>query len=382
MIRGQFQIFSCRSAEHYSDKIVHQLQELVEARSKELFDQGELSLHEQDELQFVLNLREDGARIGKSTIVHFDDGEMNVLIDEAENVRDKDVFLVQCPYNTINGLTVSENIMETFIFLDALRRAKAQSVTLISLYYPFGRGDKQHAKDGVPAKMLASLLTNAGMNNILTMDLHADQITGFFNSRETRIEHLHASPLHIKYIQEFVGTDDLSIMAPDTGAAKRAQFFAQNLQAKMVMSYKRRSYQKKHVVDELKILGLPEKNVIIVDDIVSSGGSVIKVMEKLTEHNVENIYIACTHPLMTGKCIENLDKLYNDPKHPFKGLIGTDAIPHNGEVKNKEWYAEIDTSRFVAKAVYEMHTSGSVSMLHDPFCVDKHDLWIHKKQDD
>jgi len=375
VIRGHFHLFSCRSGEEYAQKLVKQLKILIDRRAAELAQKETLTLHEQNELQFIKNISEEEARIGKAEVMHFNDGEMNVLIDPKENVRDKDVFLVQCPYNTINGLTISENLMETFLYLDALRRAKAKTVTLISLYYPYGRGDKQHAKDGVPASLLANMLTTAGMHNLITMDLHADQITGFFDPKYIRVEHLHASPLIIHYLKDKL-TEKAKIAAPDTGAAKRAQFFAQALHKGMIMAYKRRSYEKKHVIDELKILGLPgEGEVIIVDDIVGSGGSVIKVMEKLGEQGVKKAYVACTHPLLVGNAVETFDKLYHDPKSPFALLIGTDAVPHNGNIKSKPWYVEIDTSRFVAKAIYEMHTSGSVSRLHDPYCVEELGLW-------
>lgn len=378
MIRGEFQLFACRSGELYAKKLVTQLRELIERREKELENKNKLTLHELNELQFINNLRQSDARLGNAKIVQFDDGEMNITLDSNENVRDKDVFLVQCPYNTINGLSISENILETFLFLDTLRRSKAQSITLISLYYPYGRGDKQHGKDGVPAKMLASLMTNAGMNSIITMDLHADQITGFFHAGQVNVEHLHASPLQIHYFKNLLG-DDATIAAPDAGAAKRAQFFAQALQKRMLIAYKKRSYHHKHQVEELSILGLPgEDEVVIVDDIVSSGGSVLKVIEKLKEKGVKKVYVACTHALLIGDAIKKFDEAYADETSPFYKLIGTDAIPHNGELKNKPWYEEVDTSKFIAKAIYEIHTSGSVSYLHNPECVEKEDLYVKK----
>lgn len=376
MPRGEFHLFACRSGEAYAKKIVQQLVFLLDQRKQELLKKKSPTLYEQRELAFLRNTREKGASLGRVRIIHFNDDEMNVQLEEDENVRDRDVFLIQCPYNTASGLTLSQNLFETFNFLDALRHAKARSITLVSLYFPYARGDKQHGKDGVPASLMANLLTTAGMDAIMTLDLHADQITGFFDPVKVRVEHLHASPLFIHYFKDTLHPD-AKVVAPDTGAAKRTQFYAQNLKREMVLAYKKRSYRVKHEVDDLQILGDPgDGSVLIIDDIVSSGGSVIKVMDELAKEGVKKAFVACTHPLLIGNAIEKLDALYNDPKHPFTKLVATDVIPHNGNIKSKPWYVEIDTSRFIAKAIYEVHTSGSLTKLHQPFCVGKHDLWV------
>jgi ribose-phosphate pyrophosphokinase len=375
MIRGHFHLFACRSGQAYSEKLVTQLKNMLEMRSTELANKAGLTLHEINELQFITNIREDGAHIGKSHLMRFDDGEMNVLIDPTENVRDKDVFLVQCHYNTDTEIPISENLMETFLYLDALRRSKVASVTLVSLYYPYGRGDKQHAKDGVPAKLLATLLTSAGADSLITMDLHADQITGFFDASKIRIEHLYASPLMIEYLKGRMG-ENANFAAPDVGAAKRTQFFAQALQKKMIMAYKKRSYEHKHTVSEVTIIGLPDpEEVVIIDDIVSTGGSVLKVIEKLKEKGVKKVRVVCTHPLLIGNAVEKFEAAFRDPENPFSELIGTDAIAHGEKVRKCEWYTEIDTSKFMAKAIYEMHTSGSLSRLRNAHCVSEMGLW-------
>ncbi|MBD3209655.1 ribose-phosphate diphosphokinase [Candidatus Woesearchaeota archaeon] len=379
MLRGEFHIFACRGGEAYAQKLVFHLRDLVKERGKELLRKDSLTLQERRELEFYENLREQDIGLGKATVVHFLDDEMNVQLDKYENVRDKDVFLVQCPYNTTDDLTISQHLLETFLFLDSLRRAKARSVTLISLYFPYGRGDKQHAKDGVPASLLANLVTMAGMDNVVTMDLHADQILGFFDPTKVRVEHLHASPLMIHFLQGRI-SEGAKMGAPDTGAAKRTQFYARHLEKPMLMAYKRRSYERKHTVDETRILGLPGKEeVVVVDDLVSSGRSVAKVIERLAEKGTKRVVAVCSHPLLTGDAVELFDKLYEDKKNPFQLLVGTDAIPHHKEVLGKPWYVELDTSRFIAKAVFEMHTSGSLTKLHDPFCVQRLGLWVPPK---
>lgn len=378
-LRGSFRLFTCHSAEAYTQKLAKQLSHLIVERKKELQTRTNLSSYEENELAFLKEFDNKGILLGKARAVVFDDEEMDVLLDEEENVRDKDVFLVQCPYNTIEPYGINKNVMESFVFIDALRRAKARSITLISLYYPYARGDKQHGKDGIPAKLLATLYQTAGMNNLITMDLHADQIIGFFNPQLVRVENLHATPLIIHYLQKSIDKE-ARIAAPDAGAAKRAQYLAKALNKRMIMAYKRRNYEKKHTIDELKILGLPGKDeVVIIDDMVASGGSVITLMNILKEKGVKKVSVACTHPLLIGKAIDRFDKLHADPTHPFQKVIGTDSIPHNKKLLDKPWYVELDTSRFIAKAIYEIHTSGSLTPLHKPDCVKKFDLSVHKQ---
>lgn len=221
LTRGKFQLFACRSGMDYAQELVKELDNVRTMRAQELRGKKQLGVHERNELEHIDYLGVRGARIGKANVMAFDDGEMDVVIEPKENVRDKDVFLIQNHYNTATRLTVSENVMETLIFVDALRRAKARTITLVSLYFPYARGDKQHGKDGVPAKLFSNLLEKAGVDNLITMDLHADQIIGFFNPTDVRVEHLHANPLLFHYLKDNMAEDG-KITAPDVGAAKRA----------------------------------------------------------------------------------------------------------------------------------------------------------------
>ena len=253
---------------------------------------------------------------------------------------------------------------------DALNHAKAKSVTLVSLYYPFSRGDKQHGKDGITAAMYANMLASVGVNGLVTFDLHTDQIAGFFSQGKMKVENLRASPLLIDYVRRNIGEG--SVCAPDAGASKRAQYYARELGVDVTLGYKRRSYSKDHAVDELRLLGSPEKDlVIIVDDMIASGGSVVKLMDLLAEQEkVKRAYAVATHPLLIEPAVAVFDELYADQQHPFSGLVTTDAILHDPSITSRPWYHGVDTSRFIARALYEIHTSGSLTQLHKPSCVD------------
>lgn len=383
MYRGQFHLFSTRSGKPYADKVIQQLEHIINIRDKELSEKEKkekLSPYERDERQFIDDTHYSNLHVGNAEIQHFEDDEMNPVIDQLENVRDKDVYLIQASYTTTNNFKLSQNVMESFFFIDALVRAKATNINVISLYWPYSRGDKQHGKDAVPADLYARLMTEAGMTGLLTFDLHADQIAGFFDPKSVKLEHLHASPLILHYVNNYL--EKGSVCAPDAGAAKRAQFYAKKLGVDVTMAYKRRSYKETHKVDELQLLGEPDEGIVlVVDDLVASGGSVEKVIEKLAEKGVHEAYVAATHPLLVKNALPNFDAMYKDKKHPFKGLITTDAILHKQEILENEWYHEIDTSRFVAKAIYEMHTSGSLTPLHEPSCIEQLGLWVGTNKD-
>ncbi len=378
IIRGKFQLFACRSGLDYAEQLVKELREVTTQRAKELNSKKQLNIHEKNELEIIEHLGNQEARIGKANIMTFEDGEMDIMIDSKENVRDKDVFLVQNHYNTTTKLSLSENVTETLLFIDALRRAKARTITLVSLYFPYARGDKQHGKDGVPAKLFAKMLTSAGVDNLVTMDLHADQIIGFFEPKEVRVEHLHIAPLLYHFLKENM-EEKGKITAPDVGAAKRAQKLAKALDKALLMAYKRRSYEQKHQIDELKLLGLPsEEEAVIVDDIVATGGSVIRVIDLLKEKKVKKVSVACSHALLTGNAIEKFDTMYNDKNNPFERLIATDTIPHNGTIKGKPWYIQLNTTKYLARVLYEIHTSGSLTPLHEIGAIEKFNLWVNK----
>ena len=367
MSRGRFHLFSTRSALPYARKVVSELESIVESQS---VDMGkERSLTDDQRLEFLKEIRESSLHVGDVRVQHFRDGEMNADLG-SENVRDRDVFLFQAPYTTTNGRTLSENLFEAFVLADALNHAKAKSVTLVSLYYPYGRGDKQHSKGGIPAAMYANMLSSVGVDGMVTFDFHADQIAGFF-PKDMKIENLRASPLLIDYIR--TNLKGASVCAPDAGAGKRTQYYAKELGVDATFAYKRRSYSVDHEVDELWLPGSPENKglVLIVDDMIASGGTIVKLMDLLKEKGVERAYAVATHPLLIDPAVEDFDALYADPDHPFEGLVTTDSILHDDSILSRPWYHGVDTSRFIAKALYEIHTSGSLTQLHDPNCVER-----------
>lgn len=376
MPQSRFQLFAGNAGQQYAVKILGELEQLVRHRFEELRTFDRLSWHQRhEEMPFLEYALEEGLHLGQFAIRDFFDGEFNRPLSDQENVRGKDVFFLQNHYaDDVKRFPLQHNLMETLFCVDSLVHSKADKVNVISLYFPFGRGDKQNGKDGIPARFVANQLMAAGADTLLTMDLHADQILGFFDAKRTGVEHVRISPLMLHYVkQEFA--DHLKVLAPDVGGSKRAQYYAQKLSRKMIQAYKERDYGAISQIKHIDILGNPGTHVFIIDDIVASGGSMMESLDVLGKRGVEKAYIGATHALLVKDAVQKFDKAYEDDNNPFCLMIAADSVLRNPEILNKPWYIELDTSGYIAKAIYEMHTSGSISALHDPTCVERFNLY-------
>ena len=250
-----------------------------------------------------------GADIGNVSIVTFSDGEFEPSFDET--VRGCDVFIVQ------STPPPSDNLMELLLMVDAAKRASANKLVAVIPYFGFARQDKK-GKPRVPiaAKLIANLLTAAGVNRVITMDLHADQIQGFF---EVPVDHLYASTLFLPYLKE-MNLKNLCIASPDMGGTKRANTYAKFLQTDVVVCYKHRD--KANEVSKMMILGdVKDKNVVLVDDMVDTAGTLTKAADLMMEQGALSVRACCTHAILSG---DAYDKINNSK---ITELLVTDSLP-------------------------------------------------------
>jgi len=250
-----------------------------------------------------------GADIGNVSIVTFSDGEFEPSFDET--VRGCDVFIVQ------STPPPSDNLMELLLMVDAAKRASANKIVAVIPYFGFARQDKK-GKPRVPiaAKLIANLLTAAGVNRVITMDLHADQIQGFF---EVPVDHLYASTLFLPYLKE-MNLKNLCIASPDMGGTKRANTYAKFLQTDVVVCYKHRD--KANEVSKMMILGdVKDKNVVLVDDMVDTAGTLTKAADLMMEQGAISVRACCTHAILSGNAY---DKINNSK---ITELLVTDSLP-------------------------------------------------------
>ena len=287
--------------------------------------------------------------LGKASTDRFSDGEFNFQI--GENVRGSDVFIVQptCP-------PTDQNLMELLIMIDTFTRASAERVTAVIPYFGYARSDKKdRPRVPIAAKLVANLITQAGADRILTIDLHASQIQGFF---DIPVDHLYAAPIVVEYFRNNP-IDNLIVVAPDTGGAERARAYAKRLNAGLALCDKRRD--RPNEADIMNIVGdVRGKNCLIVDDMCDTGGTICKVAKALHEAGANDIFACFTHAVLSGGAIDNINGSH------LKKVIVTNTIPlcERGKPLHDGGKIEILTvGKLLASAIKSIHDETSVSSL-------------------
>ena len=284
--------------------------------------------------------------LGQANTTRFSDGEYNFHIQE--NVRGADVFIIQptCP-------PTDRNLMELLIMIDTFVRASAERVTAVIPYFGYARSDKKdRPRVPIAAKLVANLITTAGAHRIMTIDLHAAQIQGFF---DIPVDHIYAAPVMVKYFQDNP-LDDLVVVAPDTGGAERARAYAKRLDAGLALCDKRR--EKANVAEVMNVVGdVRGKNCIVVDDMCDTGGSLTKVAEALKNAGAERIHTCFTHPVLSGQAIEKLEK------SEYEQVVVTDTIPLSEAGASMSKVKVLSVARILARAIKSIHEETSVSSL-------------------
>jgi len=283
---------------------------------------------------------------GKITAKTFSDGETQIEIHE--NIRGRDVFVLQSTCTPVN-----DNLMQLLIIMDALRRASAKRVTAVIPYYGYGRQDRK-VKPRVPisAKLVADLITTAGADRVISIDLHAGQIQGYFN---IPVDNLFAAPLLLKYIRTHF-QDDLVIVSPDAGGVERARAFAKRLSASLAFIDKRRDAP--NISEAMNIIGEVEgKTIIILDDMVDTAGTLTQGANALKNRGAAKIYACCTHPVLSGPSIERLEE------SPIDRLVVTNTIPLSKEAQQCSKIDVLSVAELLGEAIKRVFNSHSVSTL-------------------
>src|SRR5512136_254605 len=286
-----------------------------------------------------------GSPLGKSMVSTFSDGEIHVEIDES--VRGMDVFVIQSISAPIN-----DNLMELLILIDALKRASAERITAVMPYYGYARQDRKVLpRAPISAKLVADLITTAGASRILTVDLHAGQIQGFFN---IPVDHLFAAPVLLEHLKQF--KNDVVIVSPDAGGVERARAYAKRLNASLAIIDKRRDSP--NVAQVMNIIGdVSGMSAVLVDDMVDTGGTLVRGAYALIEKGAKEVRACCTHPVLSGRAIEVI------MDSPIKEMIVTDTIPLKSEAKTCPKIKILSISSLLAEAIRRIYQDESVSDL-------------------
>ena len=281
-----------------------------------------------------------GQELGNVNFQRYSDGEFQPSFEES--VRGSRVFIIGSTNPS------SDNLMEMLLMLDAAKRASARNVNAVIPYFGWARQDRKD-KPRVPiaAKMIAKILESAGATRIITMDLHADQIQGFF---EIPVDHLYASTIFLPYLQS-LNLENLTIASPDMGGSKRAYAYAKALESDVVICYKQRA--KANVISHMELIGNVEgKNVVLVDDMVDTAGTLTKAADLMIERGALSVRAICTHPILSGNAYSNIDN------SKLKELIVTDSIPlisSNSKIK------VLSCADLFADVMKRVHNNESIS---------------------
>jgi ribose-phosphate pyrophosphokinase len=287
--------------------------------------------------------------LGEILVSRFSDGEIRVQV--GENARGLDVFIIQPTCAPVN-----ENLMELLIMLDAFRRASARRITCVMPYYGYARQDKKvKPREPITARLVANLLEVAGANRILTVDLHAQQIQGFFN---LPVDHLYAQPIIGEYlIESGLVHGNCVVVSPDVAGTPRAKALAEMLDVPFAIIAKRRPEPNK--VEVMEVVGNVEgKTAIMVDDMVDTGGSLVQGAEALMERGATDVIACCTHPVLSGNAPERI--LHS----PIRQLIVTDTIPIPPDKMNEK-ITVLSVASLLAEAILRIHNDDSVSVLFE-----------------
>ena len=289
-----------------------------------------------------------GVELGDAVVTRFSDGEISVNINES--VRGVDAFIIQSTCSPVN-----RHLMEMLIMIDAFKRASAGRITAVIPYYGYARQDrKAKARDPITAKLVANLLTAAGADRILTMDLHANQIQGYF---DIPVDHLLGGRILMEHFEK-MNIEDLVVVSPDHGSVARARTFAQYLDSPIAIVDKRRP--KDNVSEVMHIIGdVSDKNLIILDDMIDTAGTLCNAAEALKKFGAKNIYACCTHPVLSGPAIERIQN------SELTEVIVLDTIPLPEE-KRIEKIKILSTAPLFASAIEKIFDCESVSVLFSP----------------
>ncbi|KOR26181.1 ribose-phosphate diphosphokinase [Clostridium sp. FAM 1755] len=291
-----------------------------------------------------------GTTVGDSEVGTFSDGEISVNINET--VRGTDLFIVQSTNEPVN-----DNLMELLIMIDAFKRASAGRITAVVPYYGYARQDrKAKARDPITAKLVADLLTAAGADRVLTMDLHASQIQGYF---DIPLDHLLGSPILAKYFVQkgFADRDDIVVVSPDLGSVTRARKFADKLQCPIAIIDKRRP--KANVSEVMNIIGdIKDKTVILVDDMIDTAGTITNGADALIKMGAKEVYACCTHAVLSGPAIERIEKSV------IKELVMLNTIDLSEE-KTLDKFKVLSVAPVFAEAIKRIYEDTSVSKLFE-----------------
>ena len=316
------------------------------------------------ELNNILDQQEFPYRLNLTKIneVTFANGEIKVIV--GESIRGKDVYIVQLLDDPTSPKSINDNLMSLATAINAVHYSDPYRITAVIPQYPYSRQDKRRGRESITAKLIGNLLEISGAHKVITLDVHSDAIIGFFD--KLHVENLHFSNILIQYINQNLHRykENMVVVAPDVGSAKRGLFFAKSLGVELAIIDKARDYSKTSTVNRMQLVGnVKGKNVLLPDDMLATGSTLLKACEVLKENGAQEIFISVSLPFFSTNSYLKFDEAHRQKKL-FAKIIGTNAVFWGKKfLKKYTWYHELDVSKLFAQVIYNIHNKRSVSRL-------------------
>lgn len=291
--------------------------------------------------------------------VWFKNGEVKTIIKEP--MRGDDVYIVQLFNDPLSDKSVNDNFMALLTAIDAVHQSDAGRITAISPQFPYSRQERRKEREGITAKLAARFMEDTGLHRVITIDVHSEAISGFFDV--AKLENIYASNPIIDELSKIYKDSDFVVVTPDTGGTDRARFYAKKMSADFAIIYKSRDYSKISTIDMMKLIGdVEDRDTFVVDDMIDSGSTMIQACKLLKEHGAKKVVVACTFPFFNGDGVEIMRQAYQDKV--IDVVIGTDAVFRGGQfLKDEPWYREVSVAPLFAKVLYHINQNKSISSL-------------------
>ena len=334
--RGELCVMSCNSGKPLAIRILKYLNEILQKEERDI----ELNLVDSDEVNFA-------------------NGEIKTVINE--NIRGADLYIIQCIDDPNSQNSINDNLMALITAINAAYQSDADSITVVVPQYPYSRQERKKTREGITAKQVSSFLEISGADRVITLDIHAEAIQGFFN--DAKLEDLHASNTLLEFIEKNISTNNLVVAAADVGGADKARFYSKKLHADLAIVDKARDYSKSSVVESMRLVGnVKGKDVLIPDDMISTAGTMVNAAKLLKQYGADDIYIACSLPFFNHPAIERLSESFKNGE--IKLVLGTDAVFWGQDfINHNPWYREVTIAPLFAQVMYNINTKQSVSTL-------------------
>ncbi len=336
--RGALSIMACDSGRPFAKRIIKELNKVARE-----------------------NYESSNHRLKYTNEINFPNGEVKMVIDE--NVRGDDLYIVQAIDDPCSKSSVNDNLMSVMTAVHAAFQSDADHISVVLPQFPYSRQERRKTREAITAKLVANMLEMAGAQRVITLDIHSEAIQGFFTN--ARLEDLHASRVFLDYLQEILRIDPTRLVctSPDVGSVQRARHYAKKLGSDLAIVDKSRDYTKVSTIASMRLVGnVKGKEVLLVDDIIATGGTLVNAMRLLKDSGAEKITVLASLPFFSGNCREKLDKAYEEGL--LDTIIGTDAVYHGKEfVESTPWYHEVSVAPLFARVIYNINMKQSVSEL-------------------